>query len=318
MRTRLLLQIGVFLAVGGLLPPAGYAQSQRDMVCQGSCGGGCGPCPASGGGTAAPSAPATVNPALGNAVQSLGFSLGQQLGKAVFGDPAARAASQAASEAAAQQRALEAQQLNNSGIYLFKHQNYSGAINEFQQALAIAPNDAIIRQNLASAKQGLKDHALAARNSSELSQFLGGSPATAGNSNFNFSPQSFMAGSNASALNLVDLDSTVVDLRGATSTSPALLRSQLDGIFAPTASASAPPDKETVQEIDKQIDDLYNKAELDNQQAKEFEKQSNEQEFQQEVQQNQKQLQETQKQQQQVQDELKNVQPANSGSQPHN
>ncbi len=279
MRTRLLLQIGIFLAVGGLLPRAGYAQSQRDMVCQGGCGGGCGPCPTSGGTTAAPAAPATLNPALANAAQSIGYSLGQQLGKSLFGDPAAKAAADAAAQQNAldaQQRALAAQQLNNSGIYLLKQRDYSGAINEFQKALAISPNDANILHNLAVAKQQIKDTAMAAQTSGALGKFLYETPASAGTTG---SSQLPTANPNASALSLVNLDSNVVDFRGlpgntaapatvltsdpnvanlsgTTSTSPASLKCQIDAVFGNPAPVSAPP---AAQVTPADVDAVFNK-----------------------------------------------------------
>ena len=355
MSARLLLPIGIILAVGALLPQAGFAQGlicSPDWTAEYKCLEHCGPCPSSGGSTAAPAAPATLNPALANAAQSIGYSLGQQLGKALFGDPAAKAAAQQAAQQralAAQQNALAAQQLNNSGIYLLKQKNYPGAINEFQKALAIAPNDATILSNLAFAKQQIKDTAVAAQNSGALSQVLGGAPVNAGNPNFDSLTQPSAANPNASALSLVNLDSNVVDLRGTTKTSidPSALKSQVDEVFANTAPVSAPPDKQTVQELDKQFDELYNRAASDDQQWKESEKRYNEQEFQQEVreinkaQSDYQQWKESEKRsdeqafqqevreinkplgevketQQKVQDELKNVQPASSGLQPHN
>ena len=223
-----------------------------------------------GGGTAAPSsptAPATLNPALGYAAQSVGNALGQQLGKALFGDPAAKAANAAAAQQAnlvAQQNALATHQLNDSGIYLLKNGNYNGAINEFQQALTIAPNDANILYNLSVAKQKLKDSAVVAKASSVLAPFLGNSPANPGNSNSDSPTHSSGANPNASALSLVNIDPNVVDLRdvglqvsppatlpnsdsnvvnlsGTTSTSPASLKSQIDAVFANPAPASTPP-----------------------------------------------------------------------------
>lgn len=259
MKTRLLVQIGIALVIG---VSSLHAQSQRDMVCQGSCGGGCGPCPT----TASPnsSSPTTLNPALGNAAQSIGYSLGQQLGKTLFGDPAAKAAAAAAAQQNAldtQQRALAAQQLNNSGIYLLKQRDYSGAINEFQKALAISPNDTNILHNLAVAKQQIKDTAVAAQTSGALGKFLYDAPANAGTTG---SSQLPTANPNASALSLVNLDSNVVDFRGlpgntaatatvpnsdpnvanlsgTTSTTPASLKSQLDAVFGKPAPVSAPP-----------------------------------------------------------------------------
>lgn len=232
------------------------------MVCQGSCGGGCGPCPT----TASPnsSSPTTLNPALGNAAQSIGYSLGQQLGKTLFGDPAAKAAAAAAAQQNAldtQQRTLAAQQLNNSGIYLLKQRDYNGAINEFQKALAISPNDTNILHNLAVAKRQIKDTAVAAQTSGALGKFLYDPSANAGTTG---SSQPPTANPNASALSLVNLDSNVVDFRGlpgnttapatvpnsdpnvanlsgTTSTSPASLKSQIDAVFGKPAPVSAPP-----------------------------------------------------------------------------
>jgi TPR repeat len=204
----------------------------------------CGSDPAPAARTAAPS---SLSEALTPAVQSLGYSLGQQLGKAILGDPAATAANAAAAQQralAAQERARAAQQLNNSGIYLFKQKNYTGAINEFQQALNIAPDDANILRNLASAKQQLKNTAVAAQTSGALGQFLGNTPANAGNFDSGQLTRSSSANPNASVLSLVNLDSdsNVVDLRGATSASPESLKSQLDGLLTNRAPASAPPD----------------------------------------------------------------------------
>jgi hypothetical protein len=216
--------------------------------------------------TAAPAAPAApaLNPALANAAQIIGYSLGQQLGKALFGDPAAKAAAAAAAQQnafAAPQRDLAAKQLNNSGIYLFKQRDYSGAINEFQKALAISPNDANILHNLAAAKQQIKDTAVAAQTSGALGKFLY-APANAGTTGSNQLPT---ANPNASALSLVNLDASVVDFRGlpgntaapgtipnsdpnvvnlsgTASTSPASLKSQIDAVFGNPAPVSAPLD----------------------------------------------------------------------------
>ncbi|MGC2211135.1 MAG: tetratricopeptide repeat protein [Candidatus Korobacteraceae bacterium] len=279
MKTRVLLQLGIILAVGALLPQA--AQAQGDIqsgfnylhqnygtTCQQSGGyaPGCGNAPAAPAASAAPAAPAApaLNPALANAAQSIGYSLGQQLGKALFGDPAAQAAAAAAAQQnalAAQQRALAAQQLYNSGIYLFKQRDYSGAINEFQKALAISPNDANILHDLARAKQQIKDTAVAAQTSGELGKFLYDAPANAGTTGSNQLPT---ANPNASALSLVNLDANAVDFRGlpgntaapgtipnsdpnvvnlsgTTSTSPASLKSQIDAVFGNPTLASAPP-----------------------------------------------------------------------------
>jgi tetratricopeptide (TPR) repeat protein len=304
----------------------------------------------------APAAPAGLNPAMTNAAQTLGYALGQQLGKMLFGDPAAKAAADAAAQQnalaaqqsalAAQQSALAAEPLNNSGLYLMRQRNFAGAINEFQQALAIAPDDANIRHNLALAMQQLKDSAVAARTSSALGQFLGDAPpATAGIFGDQLTHSS-IASPNASALSLVNLDANVVDLRGTTSMSPTSLKSDsvtelnkqfdelmnkpqgegirtvqdqdLDKQFDELYNKSQIEDKQTTQDLNKQFDELMNKAESEDRQFKQFEKQSDEQQYRQEVQEINKQLLGVQETQQKVQDELNNAQPASSASQPHN
>jgi tetratricopeptide (TPR) repeat protein len=350
------------LAVGAL--PLQSAVAQGDLqsgfnnlhqnwgtACQQSGGyaPGCGNAPAAA--PASPAAPTSLSEALTPAVQSLGNAIGQQIGqqigKAIFGDPAAAAAAQQRNLAAqqdalaAQQRALAAQQLYNSGIYLLKQKNYIGAINEFQQALAINPNDANIVRNLASAKQQLKDTAVAAKTSGALGQFLGDAPpATAGIFGDQLTHSS-VASLNASALSLVNLDANVVDLRGTTSMSPTSLKSdsitqlnkQFDELMNKTQGEDiktvqdqdldkqfdelynkALEDKQTAQDLNKQFDELYNKAESEDREFKQFEKQSDEQQYRQEV----KEIKEDQETQQKVQDELKNAQPASSASQPHN
>src|SRR6185437_8543396 len=112
---------------------------------------------------------------------------------------------------AAQQRALAAEQLNNSGIYLLKKNDYAGAINEFQQALNQAPNDANILSNLELARQGQKNAADAAKTSHALGNLLGAAPGVANNT---------PAGP-ANSLKLVNLDPNVVDFRGMGHTSSA-------------------------------------------------------------------------------------------------
>jgi hypothetical protein len=141
---------------------------------------------------------------------------------------------------AAQQRELAAEQLNNSGLYLLKQKNYRGAINEFQKALAIFPNDPNFVHNLALAKQKLQDTAVAGQTSNSLAQFLRNTPANTNLDQFSHSP---VGNPNASALGLVDLgsDPQIVDLRGATKTSvdPELLKTQLDGILTNTNTTPA-------------------------------------------------------------------------------
>lgn len=141
---------------------------------------------------------------------------------------------------AVQQRQLAAQQLNNSGIYLFKQRNYAGAINEFEQALAITPNDANILSNLQMAKQAQKNTATAGRTRDALGQLLGTTPETVGNT-----------GSN---LNLVNLgsDPSVVELRNSTGPSPDTdaLKGQLDGVFSNNAQTPS-SQVQNAQDIDK-------------------------------------------------------------------
>jgi len=78
-------------------------------------------------------------------VQQGAYMLGQQLHNLLFDQPAQPAAPL---DPAMQQQQLAAQQLNNSGNYLLKKNDYAGAINEFEQALAIEPNDQDILHNL--------------------------------------------------------------------------------------------------------------------------------------------------------------------------
>jgi tetratricopeptide (TPR) repeat protein len=158
---------------------------------------------------------------------------------------------------AQQQRELAAQQLNNSGIYLLKQRDYAGAINEFQKALATTPNDANISHNLALAKQQLKDAGVAAQTSEALGQFLGNVPRNPGQFDFDQLTHSSVANPNASALSLVNLDEGVVDLRGATKTSPQSLASQLDGILSNKAAATTSPRSNVVLPEDKDMELLF-------------------------------------------------------------
>jgi len=141
---------------------------------------------------------------------------------------------------AVQQRQLAAQQLNNSGIYLFKQRNYAGAVNEFEQALAITPNDANILRNLEMAKQAQKNTATAGRTGTALGQLLGTTPETGGNT-----------GSNLNFVNLGS-DPSVVDLRNSTGTAPdpEALKGQLDSVFSNNAPTPA-PQVQSAQDIDK-------------------------------------------------------------------
>ena len=129
--------------------PAGMAYN--DWVAAGSkCNSGS---ISSGAGTAA----GGLTPQQQMAMQSAqlgGYMIGQGLHNILFGQPKPLAAPL---DPASQQRALAAEQLNSSGIYLLKKNDYAGAINEFQQALNQAPNDANILSNLQLSKQRQKD-----------------------------------------------------------------------------------------------------------------------------------------------------------------
>jgi len=180
-------------------------------------------------------APVTLNPILTNAAQTIGTALGQRLAQALLGGGNnAPAPVDPVLDAAQQQTALAAHQLNDSGIYLLKQRDYAGAINEFQKALALEPNDATIQYNLGFAKQAQKNAIVAGQTSDALGQLLGSDPAG--------------MGSPGDALNLVNLGSgaTPVNLRNATGTTidPATLKGQLDSIFSNGAPISAPSDAE--------------------------------------------------------------------------
>lgn len=149
---------------------------------------------------------------------------------------------------AAQQRTLAAQQLNNSGIYLMKQKNYSGAVNEFQQALAQTPNDANIKNNLAMAKQAQQNSALAQQRSGQLGQLLGTTPAAG-------DPE---VASNTSPLDLVNLNgnssnsSASFNPGGTTQAPPQALQNQIDGALGTQQPAAPAPAQ--AQQIDQLFD----------------------------------------------------------------
>lgn len=193
---------------------------------------------------AAPLASLTPQQQLGMQVGMLGANMiGQGLHQLLFGTPPPPP------DPAEQQRQIAARQLNNSGIYLLRQKNYTGAINEFQKALAITPNDGNIQHNLALAKQKLKDTAVAGQTSGALGQLLDSVPGSAGTLN---SAQTQPEGGNGSALNLVNLDSdpNVEDLRGTTKTSvdPAMLKNDP---AQPSAQVAGSDD--TVQSLDEAL-----------------------------------------------------------------
>ena len=161
--------------------------------------------PSSGAGTAAGGLTPQQQMAMQSA-QAAGYMIGQGLHNILFGQPKPPTAPL---NPATQQRALAAEQLNNSGIYLLKKNDYAGAINEFQQALNQAPNDANILLNLQLARQRQKNAADAAKTSNTLGNLLATAQANSGNA----------PGGPPSALNLVNLDPNVVDFRGMGHTS---------------------------------------------------------------------------------------------------
>jgi hypothetical protein len=160
---------------------------------------------------------------------------------------------------AREQRKLAAQQLNNSGIFLLQQKNYSGAINEFQQALIKAPNDANILHNLALAKQQRQNTAVAAQTSGILSPFLDTASANTGYLDFNQLTHAALTNPNSLALNLVihGSDGNTVDLRDGTRTSPESLKTQIDALLVNHAPASAPPDPRLVLPEARDIELLF-------------------------------------------------------------
>ncbi len=209
----------------------------NDWVAQGS------PCPktAAAASSAAPAVPAlTPQQQLGMQAAVLGGAMiGQGLHQLLFPTKPVLAPP----DPAEQQRELAAAQLNNSGLYLLKQKNYRGAINEFQKALALFPNDSNTLHNLALAKQKLQDADVAGQTSGSLAQFLRNTPANSGNFNLDHLSNSSVGNPNSSPLGLVDLgsDPHIVDLRGTkkTSVDPELLKTQLDGVLTNTAPEPA-------------------------------------------------------------------------------
>jgi len=222
MKNRLFVQIATSLAVGTFFIQSAAGQDIQDQINQQKADwggtqqrdyllGNSAPAPA-----AVPAAPAPMQQMQLQGAQMIGTAIGQSLGQMLFGPPQVDPAQQQAQLAAQQeqqQRQLAANQLNNSGIYLLKQKDYTGAINEFQKALAQTPNDPNILHNLALAKQKIKDTAVAAQNSGALSQLLGNPPANTGNFDFDQLTHSSAPSPNSSPLNLVNLDANTVDLR---------------------------------------------------------------------------------------------------------
>lgn len=175
---------------------------------------------------------------------------------------------------ATQQRALAAQQLHNSGVYLLRQHNYPGAINEFQKALTLTPNDPAIKRDLQQALDLQKQSAVAGKTSETLGELLSGTttpavvtPAPKPYTPVNLDPNvvdfrgighgasdtasSNLPAANANRLNTVitGSDSSTVDLRGANKNSVNSLKSQIDSLFG-TPVAPPPTSAPSPQEID--------------------------------------------------------------------
>jgi len=218
-----------------------------------------------------PSVPAGLTPQQQLAMQGAalgGYMIGKGLHDILFGSPTVTPPVDPAQE----QAQLAAQQLNNSGVYLLKQKNYAGAINEFQKALAIIPNDSNTVRNLALAKQKLKDAAVAGQTSGALGQLLGNAPANTGLFGFAQPTGSTAANPNASALSMVNLDSdaNVVDLHGTTKTSvdPESLKGQLDAALRNNPPVSAQPNSQVVPPKDKDMELLSTLSEPGTSQSK--------------------------------------------------
>ena len=279
----LLVTLSVFSAAG---EPAWWTQQKidcglpsslayNDWIAEGS------PCNKGNSSTAAPSIPSapagfTPQQQLGMQVGMMGaYMVGQGLHDLMWGSQQDQAQQQAQQQAQLeaqleaqreqQQRLANAQQFNNTGLFLLRQKNYSGAINEFQQALAQTPGDPNIIKNIALAKQKIKDTAVAAKNSGALSQLLGNTPADSGKFDFDQLTHSSLPSPNSSALNLVNLDSdpNVVDLRGTTKiyVDPALVKN--DSASKPADAQQALKDlnnllDNSADQAKKQLDDFAN------------------------------------------------------------
>jgi tetratricopeptide (TPR) repeat protein len=220
-----------------------------------SCSGGTS---AAGTAAGAPAAPghefdSTINRAIADGVtgrisagNAVGFTVLGMLGNALFAPKATSTTPPPNPEQ--EQRALAAHQLNESGIYLTKQRDFAGAVNEFQQALFLAPNDGNIKHNLELAKEAQQKAAVAGRNSDALGQLLG--PSQAGMGNF------------SSALESVDLGSSQTEgnLRNAPSISagPETPQDQIDHVFSNGSSTSVQPDSYVSQQQGKETQDIDN------------------------------------------------------------
>lgn len=144
---------------------------------------------------------------------------------------------------ATQQRLLAAQQYNNSGIFLLKNNNFSGAVNEFQKALQQSPGDANILANLKLAQQMQSNSKQAGANSNELSHILGkptqpqssNAPANFANPfrSVNLDPNNI----SFDGLQHESLNAIPVNSNGTTDLN--MLKGQIDNVFG--KPASTPP-----------------------------------------------------------------------------
>jgi len=129
--------------------------------------------------------------------------LGQALHEALFGKPETEEQRQAR---------IAAQQLNNTGVWYLRKNDYANAIVEFQKALERLPNDSTIRANLTLARrlqeQASRNGAAAGQNSDALSNVLGAAPAASRPSSWN-QPENMFQNID------VNFTSNTVDLRNA-------------------------------------------------------------------------------------------------------
>lgn len=128
-----------------------WAQSQRDQVCQGSCGGGCGACPSSSSGSS--------------------YSRSSESNQ-----------EEARQESARRARIRLAHEQNDEGLAAWNGGNWAAAVDAFEKASQNSPNDPVIKTNLAGARQMLEKQRgdqLAAQNMKELVQGLKLVPAKA-------------------------------------------------------------------------------------------------------------------------------------------
>lgn len=207
---------------------------------------------------AAPAAPghefdSTINRAIADGVtgrisagNAVGFTVLGMLGNALFAPKATSTAP--APNPEQDQRALAAHQLNESGIYLMKQRDYAGAINEFQQALSLAPNDGNIQHNLEFAKEAREKAAVAGRNSDALGQLL--APSEAGISNSTSALGSIDLGSSQTEGNLGNAPSTP--------TRPEPIQGQIDKVFSNDSPTSVQPDSQLSQPQAKEAQDIDN------------------------------------------------------------